>query len=148
MVAPDPNESLQALLHVTATCEGAFHAAAAAARGEEVRALLLDRAYRFTRAAGALRAIAEGYGIALEPPAALSGADRSAGDDLSLLADCERREEHAIVAFRDALEAPLPVAVRRALEHEFDSLLGSLGSLRALRDRLDDRRRDPAPESL
>jgi len=147
-----PAESIEALLRVTAQSEAAFHAAVATARNDEARALLLDRAYRFTRTAGVLRSIARAQGVPIAPPAHGDTATRLGGgdpDDLALLAECERREELAIVAFRDALEAKLLPEIRRAIEREFDGLLACLGSLRALRDRLTRRpQRAQAPQSV
>ena len=127
-------ECINELIRVTAESEATFHAAVAAVRGDEARALLLDRAYRFARAAAALRAV--GRDQSIEPPSLGDVGAPPGGDDVSILSDCERREDRAIVAFRDALEAPLPTSVRRTVEREFDSLLARLGSLRALRDRL------------
>ncbi len=147
-----PTESIEALMRVTAQNEAAFHAAVATAHSDEARALLLDRAYRFARAAGVLRSVARAQGVAVSPPAHGGTASRLVGDDLddlSLLAECERREDLVIVAFRDALEAQLPHEVRRAIEREFDGLLACLGSLRALRERLARRpQRARAPQAM
>jgi hypothetical protein len=137
-------ECVQALIDVTAENEAAFHAAVAGARSDEARALLLDRAYRFTRAAAALRGIGRELGV--DQPSSGGVPPPPAGDDMAILGECERREDRAIVAFRDSLEATLPPEVRRAIEREFESLLGRLGSLRALRDRL--ARREPIPQSM
>lgn len=85
-------------------------------------------------------------GRTASPASRLSAEDP---DDLALLAECERREDLVIVAFRDALEAKLPSQIRRTIEHEFDGLLACLGSLRALRERLARRpQRAPAPQSM
>jgi hypothetical protein len=130
----------QGLIDIVSEGEAAFHAAVAAARNDEVRALLLDRAYRFTRAAAALRAIGC---VRKVEHASGDGVPSPAGDDIAILGECERREDRAIVAFRDALEATLPTEVRRTIEREFEGLLGRLGSLRALRDRLARRERIP-----
>jgi uncharacterized protein (TIGR02284 family) len=134
-------ECLQGLIDVVSEGEAAFHAAVAAARNDEVRALLLDRAYRFTRAAAALRAM--GYVISEAQSSKHDIVASPAGDDIALLGECERREDRAIVAFRDALEATLPTEVRPTIEREFERLLGRLGNLRALRDRLVHRERIP-----
>jgi len=129
-------EALERLIRTTSDSDAAFHAAAAVVRGDEVRALLLDRAYRFTRAAAALRAVARANGVTIAAPPPADAAWRPDADDSTILAEGERREDRVIVAYRDALELSLPAAVRRTVEQEFDSLLASLGSLRALRDRL------------
>ena len=130
----DSTASIQRLIHVTAHGEAVFHAAVAAARGDEARALLLDRAYRLARAAAALRAIARAHGIELSAGAEFNVLPE--GDDMLILRECARREDRVIIAFRDALEETLPTAVRRTIERELDVLLARVGSLRALRDRL------------
>jgi hypothetical protein len=147
MIAPhDFNESIVQLVRVAARSEAAFHAAVAAAGSDEVRALLLDRAYRYTRAAAAFRSLARGLGLDASPLADAGIAFPGPLDDIALLAECERREDAAIVALRDALEATLPPEVRRTVEREFDSLLAPLGSLRSLRERLAGRAQpEPAP---
>lgn len=141
MTQTPATECLQGLIHVVSEGEAAFHAAVAAARNDEVRALLLDRAYRFTRAAAALRAM--GCVPSDEQSSKHDIPVPSADDDIARLDECERREDRAIVAFRDALEARLPTEARRTIEREFERLLGRLGNLRALRDRLAQRERIP-----
>jgi uncharacterized protein (TIGR02284 family) len=145
-------DSLEALMRVTAQSEAAFHAAVATVRNDEARALLLDRAYRFARAAGVLRSIARAEGVATAPSGHADTEWRLSAEDLgdlALLAECERRENLVIVAFRDALEAKLPSEIRRTIEREFDGLLACLGSLHALRERLARRpQRAPAPQSM
>lgn len=150
MIAPqDLPECIAQLVRVAARSEAAFHAAVAAATSEDARALLLDRAYRFTRAAAAFRSLARALGVAAPPPAVEDPAFPAVPDDVALLAECERREDAAIVAMRDALEAPLPLEVRRTIEREFDSLLARLGSLGVVRERLARRAAaEPAPHAM
>lgn len=138
-------ECLQSLVRVTAVSEAAFHAAAAAVRSDEAQTLLLDRAYRFGRAADAFRSLARARGV-VEPVAGdETFSMRSAGDDLAVLAECEKCEDAAIVAVRDALEASLPSPVRRTIEREFDGLLARLGTLRGVRERLERHARTTQP---
>lgn len=130
----DCDARIQVLIRETAQGEAVLHACVAAVHSEEARALLLDRAYRFARAAAALRALARERGV--EPPAVTDVELPAQADDVVLLGECARREDRVIVAFRDALEESLPAQLRRNIEREFDSLLGRLGNLRVLRDRL------------
>jgi uncharacterized protein (TIGR02284 family) len=141
MTSTPATQCPEGLIDVVSANEAVFHAAVAVARNDEVRALLLDRAYRFTRAAAALRAMGCVLGDVQSSRRDIPVAP--AGDDIALLDECERREDRAIVAFRDALEAALPTEVRRTIEREFERLLGRLGNLRALRDRLVQRERVP-----
>jgi hypothetical protein len=150
MIAPhDFSESVVELVRVAARSEAAFHAAVAAAGSDEVRALLLDRAYRYTRAATAFRSLARRLGLDASPLPDPGIAFPGPLDDIALLAECERREDAAIVALRDVLEARMPPEVRRTVEREFDSLLARLGSLHRLRERLADRAQpESAPQSM
>ena len=137
----DLRTGLGTVIHATSEGESAFHAAAAAVRGEVPRLLLLDRARRYGRAASALRALAREQGIALraerttDRPARIPG-DAAARDDAVIVMECERIEDAALVAYRDALELALPGQVQAVIQREFDGLIASLGSLRELRERL------------
>ena len=67
MTDDDISECIDGLLEVTSDGTAAFHAAAGDVRSEEARALLLDRARRFGRAASALRALTIAH-AARRPP--------------------------------------------------------------------------------
>jgi len=132
----DIADCLNGLIGATADSEALFHAAAGDVRSEEARALLLDRARRFGRAATALRTLAAECGLVRVAPTALGGATRIPPDDeAGILAECERREDGVILAYRDALECALPAGVHAVIAREFERLLASLGSLRAVRER-------------
>src|SRR5262245_28176776 len=137
----DLRAGLRSVIHATSEGESAFHAAAAAVGGEDPRLLLLDRARRYGRAASAMRALAREQGIAIRAERTTGGPirlgrDAAARDDAAILMECERIEDAAIVAYRDALDLALPAPVWAVVQREFDGLLASLGSLRALRERL------------
>ena len=136
MTDDDVNECIDGLLDATGDGTAAFHAAAGDVRSEEARALLLDRAERFGRAASALRVLAAERGLDDRARVGTGGAPRPApAEDAAVLTECERREAAVIVAYRDALEHRLPHAVRAVVAREFEHLLASLGTLRAARDR-------------
>ena len=129
-------ECVDGLLVATGDGTAAFHAAAGDVRSEEARTLLLDRAQRLGRAASALRALAAAHGLDDRARAVANGAPRmTPADEDGVLAECERREAAVFVAYRDALECELPDAVRAVVMREFEHLLASPGSLRAVRDR-------------
>jgi uncharacterized protein (TIGR02284 family) len=135
----DLRQGLRSVIRATSEGESAFHAAAAAVGGEDPRLLLLDRARRYGRAASAMRAMAREQGVAIRPESVTDApirCDAPARGDAAILMECERIEDAAIVAYRDALELALPPPVRAVVQREFDGLLASLGSLRALRERL------------
>jgi len=132
----DVRRGLGSVIRATSEGESTFHAAAAAADGEDPRHLLLDRARRYGRAASALRALAREEGIAIRAERMTDAPIRLGRNDTATLMECERIEDAAILAYRDALELALPASVRAVVQREFDGLIASLGSLRALCERL------------
>ena len=79
-----------------------------------------------------------GSGIRGPAPAA---ARRVPADDAHILDECERQECAVAVAFRDALDRRLPPEVGAVVAAEFETLLGSLGSLRTAGERAARQRR-------
>lgn len=139
----DIDDCLADLIETAAGAGAAFHAAAGEVRSDEARTLLLDRAHRYGQATASLRALAaaRGYRSARDGGAASALPRIGPADEAHILAECERRECAVVVAFRDALERTLPQEVRAVVAREFETLLGSLGSLRATADRAARQRR-------
>jgi hypothetical protein len=135
----DVDECVTGLIEAVTEAAVAFHAAAGEVRSEEARQLLLDRAQRYGRAAASLRAATPGRAPAARRPEAPPRIGPA--DEAHLLEACERRESLVVVAFRDALERPLPPDVRPIVVAEFERLLGSLGSLRTVCERAARQRR-------
>jgi hypothetical protein len=104
-------------------------------RSEEARVLLLDRAQRYGRAAARLRAATAARGRVHRAAAAPVATRIGPADEAEVLAECEERESAVVVVFRDALEGRLPAALHGLIAAEFELLLGSLGSLAAVRER-------------
>jgi hypothetical protein len=137
----DVNECLADLIEITAEAEAAFHGAAGEVRSEEARLLLLNRAQRYGQATANLRAAASargGAGIASTRPEPLR---IGPADEADILGECERQETAVAVAFRDALDRRLPPEIAAVVAAEFETLLGSLGSLRAVGERAARQRR-------
>jgi hypothetical protein len=136
----DINECLAGLIEITADAEASFHGAAGDVRSEEARLLLLNRAERYGRAAASLRATAAARGGAAAAdhpqPQRIAPADEE-----HILDECERKECAVAVAFRDALDRRLPPDVGAVVAVEFETLLGSLGSLRTAGERAARQRR-------
>jgi uncharacterized protein (TIGR02284 family) len=142
MTDQEINDYLGGLIDATRDSEAAFHAAAGQVRGDEARALLLDRARRYGRATAALRALADERGLQPDPRASAEPTPRIAPpDDAAILAESERKESAVIFAYCDALERPLPPPAQEVIAGELERLLASLGTLRAARDRAARQRR-------
>ena len=139
----DIDDCLADLIETAAGAGAAFHAAAGEVRSDEARTLLLDRAHRYGQAAASVRALAaaRGRGGARDRGAAATLPRIVPADEARILAESERHECAVVVAFRDALEQALPREVRAVVAREFETLLASLGSLRATADRAARQRR-------
>jgi uncharacterized protein (TIGR02284 family) len=144
----DINEHLADLIEVTAEAEASFHAAAGEVRSEEARLLLLNRAQRYGQATASLRSTGAARGGG---PAATGHRPEpqriGPADEEHILGECERKESAVAVAFRDALDRRLPPDVHAVVATAFETLLGSLGSLRAARERAV-RQRPPAGQPV
>jgi hypothetical protein len=137
----DIHECLSGLIEAAAEAEVAFHSGASDVRSEEARLLLLDRAQRYGRTAGRLRELAAARGRPHTPLLPEQSPRIAPAEEAHVLDAAEQRESDVAVAFRDALERPLPSEVRAVVAAEFETLLGSLGSLAAVRDRAARQRR-------
>lgn len=136
-----PTSSVLArLLAATLATEAALRASAARAERPELRGALLERWRVFARASCGLVALAgawHGRVLVGVSGRLLAHVDaRRAGaclpsDDRALLAECRRREDEALVAYRDALEQALPDLAARALVAQFAALLDGCGALAA-----------------
>jgi uncharacterized protein (TIGR02284 family) len=144
----DINECLAGLIEVAAEAETSFHAAAGEVRSEEARLLLLNRAQRYGQATAKLRATAAARGNTPAPDHHLEPARIGPADEAHILGECERQESAVAVAFRDALDRRLPSDVSAVVAAEFETLLGSLGSLRTAGERAARQRRFVAGQPI
>jgi uncharacterized protein (TIGR02284 family) len=141
MSEQDINECLAGLIEVAAEAEASFHAAAGEVRSEEARLLLLNRAQRYGQVTASLRATAAARGGAAAARRRPELQRIGPADEAHILGECERKECAVAVAFRDALDRRLPPEVNAVVAAEFETLLGSLGSLRTAGERAARQRR-------
>ena len=132
MTDTDLGECLDHLLDATRGAQFVFSVGASDVRSEEARGVLLERARRYADAAGALAALTPGECGPMRP---WSPATTGPRDEVAVLEECEQRQDAVLVAYRDALELPLPAYVRSAIAREFDGLLSVNGAIATLRHR-------------
>lgn len=58
----------------------------------------------------------------------------AANDDVAMLAECERGEDAAVERYREALQQPLPAAVRSIVEQQFAGVKRNHDEIRRLRE--------------
>lgn len=58
----------------------------------------------------------------------------TSNDDLAVLEECERGEDVALAAYRDALKEPIPADVRAVIERQYEGVRMNHDRVRAMRD--------------
>jgi uncharacterized protein (TIGR02284 family) len=58
----------------------------------------------------------------------------TANDDLAVLEECERGEDVALAAYRDALKEPIPADIRSIVERQYEGVRMNHDRVRAMRD--------------
>jgi uncharacterized protein (TIGR02284 family) len=59
----------------------------------------------------------------------------AADDELAVLQECERGEDHALHRYQEAMQAPLPPTVREVVASQYEGVRRNHDQVRALRDR-------------
>jgi uncharacterized protein (TIGR02284 family) len=141
-------ETLQTIKDLIQTLEDGkegFHEAAEASKDAEVAQVLQGYSDQRAELSAQLQTIGATYGeAAYEQDSTIAGAVHRGWIDLkaavtsgsahSVLAECERGEDHAVAAFRDALEKDLPSNVRTVVEQQAASVQAAHDRVKRLRD--------------
>ena len=153
MNASQTVRTLNELMTVTWDGERGFRASAAHARDSLLRGHLLERAQACARAGLELTACIEQLGGEPVRRGSRIGAMHrgwlglraalARNDDRAILAECERGEGHALAIYRNALDDPLPDAVRGLVLRQFEGVMENYEHMRRLREGL-----RPAPATV
>ena len=122
-----------------------FHEAAESSKDPEVTRVLEEYAGQRAELSAQLKTLCAAFGeSAYEQDSSLAGAMHrgwmdlkaavSSGSAYSVLSECERGEDHAVAAFRDALEKDLPANVRMVLEQQAATVQAAHDNVKRLRD--------------
>lgn len=142
--------ALNELIDTSRDAERGFRACAEHANSASLRQLFRDRAGECADAVRELQSLVRQLGSRAEASASAAGALQrgwtgpmaalSAEDDAAALAECERGENHAVAAYRRALdEAPFPGFVRRVIARQFEGAVANRDQLRNLREQFRNR---------
>lgn len=133
------------LIEVCEDGEQGFLRCAQRIRRPELKRMFEARAAECRRAADELAALPAGRATAPGEGGSVSGAlhrgwvavrgTLSGDDELAVLEECERGEDHALERYRDALRAPLPPTVREVVASQYEGVVHNHDRIRALRDR-------------
>jgi uncharacterized protein (TIGR02284 family) len=123
-----------------------FHEAVAASKDADVAKVLEGYSDQREELSAQLKTLAAAYGEqdAYEEDSTIAGAMHrgwldlraaiSSGSAHSILAECERGEDHAVAVFRGALEKDLPSNVRIVLEQQAATVKAAHDEVKKLRD--------------
>ena len=142
----DVIDKLNDLIETSKDGEYGFRTCAERVRSAELRTLLTECAQSCREGASELQAAVARLGGKAEEDSSVSGTmhrgwvrlkEALGGDsDLSMLEECERGEDAALVRYRDALKEDLPEPVAQLVRRQYEGVKRNHDRVRTLRDRL------------
>jgi uncharacterized protein (TIGR02284 family) len=142
----DVVKTLNELIETSKDGQLGFEKSAEQVKDSELAALLRQRAVECRQAATELQAQVSQYGGSPETSGSTTGAlhrtwvqvrsTLSTMSDHAVLDECERGEDHALAAYRSAMNAELPATLRTLVQRQLDGVQRNHDQIKALRDRL------------
>ncbi len=144
MKTADTLNILNDLIQINKDGQEGFLDASENVKNPELKALFAKYSLHRSKFAGELQQQVTELGEEPEKDSTIAGAihrgwiDLKAaftkGDDYSILAECERGEDHAVEAYHEALEAELPANIRALIEDQAAVVQGAHDDIRDRRD--------------
>jgi uncharacterized protein (TIGR02284 family) len=145
MKSNDIVDTVNRLIEVSKDGELGFRSAAESVNSMELQRLLLARAEACANAVAQLQLIVVQQGGRAGEHGSVTGAlhrgwvavrsTLSGQSDLAVLEECERGEDAALAAYRDATQTDLPLDVRLVVENQYAGVKQNHALIRSLRDR-------------
>lgn len=136
--------TLNDLIETARDGEQGFRTCADNAKAPDLKTLFQDGARRCAAAIVELQRVVQLYGGTPETSGTVAGALHrgwvdlrsiiSKSDDLAILEECERGEDHAVSVYRKALQQELPADVRALVERMYEGTVRNHEAIRQLRD--------------
>jgi len=143
----DNDKAISTLNHLIETCrdgQNGFKEAAENVKNPELKEFFYSVSQERARCVGELQQEVRGLGGDPENTGSTAAAIHRAWidikgtltgkDDESILNECERGEDSAVGAFKDALKEDLPSSVRTVVEREYQTVQQAHDRVKALRD--------------
>jgi uncharacterized protein (TIGR02284 family) len=141
------DDIISTLNNLIQTCldgKDGFVEAAEAVESSETKTFFAQQSQERARFAGELQALVRGLGGDPQEDGSVSGAIHrgwmdlkaavAGNDEHSVLVECERGEDSAKKAYKDALEQNLPANVRDTVQTQSQAVIASHDRVKALRD--------------
>jgi len=144
MINDDTVEVLNELISMSEDGKKGFSEAAEQAQDAALKNLFVDRARQCSQASGELQQLVSTLGGKPAEDGSLTGSAHRAwvkfraaiGDNnLAVLEEVERGEDHAKAAYKHALQADLPPMARGVLEKQYQGVVANHDRIRDLRNR-------------
>lgn len=137
--------TLNGLIRVSRDGQEGFRVCAEHARSEHLKQIYMDRSRECADAVAELQSLVRQLGGDPDTDGSAVGAMHqgwvglrsalSRDDDAAVLAECERGEDVALEAYRNALDKPMPDFVRRVVLRQFEGVMSNHDQIRSLRNR-------------
>jgi uncharacterized protein (TIGR02284 family) len=138
-------ETIKTLIQTLEDGKAGFHEAAKASNDAEVAQVLEQYSDQRAQLSAQLKTLGAAFDDgAYDEKSTIAGtmhrgwidlkAAVTSGSAHSVLAECERGEDHAVAAFREALERDLPSNVRMVVEHQAETVKAAHDEVKKLRD--------------
>ena len=135
---------LNDLLENSRDGEYGFRACAEEVDSPQLKQVFQSRSAECAKAAGELVQLIQRFGGSPDKGGTATGAMHrgwvhvkgtvGANSALSMLEECERGEDVALAAYRDALKEPIPADVRAVIERQYEGVRMNHDRVRAMRD--------------
>jgi uncharacterized protein (TIGR02284 family) len=148
----DNDELISSLNGLIETCKDGqegFTQAAEGVKDSNLQTLFREYAFRRSQYVGELQSLVQTLGGDPEDSGSISGAMHrgwiniksavTGQDEEAILNECERGEDVAKAAYKDALELQLPDYIREVVRNQYDGILAAHDNIKALRDSADGR---------
>jgi uncharacterized protein (TIGR02284 family) len=140
----DTIDTLKKLIETSKDGEAGFETCAKQSDDPQLKAFFEERARSCHQAHIELQNAVASMGGDPEESGSVSGAIHrgwvniktalTSNDDLAVLEECERGEDVALAAYRDALKEPIPADVRTVIERQYEGVRMNHDRVRAMRD--------------
>ena len=145
--APSNDDIISTLNNLIETCkdgqEGFKHAADGIDRSD-IKSLFFEYSQQRAQFAGELQSFVQSLGGDPEKSGSVAGALHrgwiniksavTGRDESNILAECERGEDSAKNAYKEALEEPLPANITEVIQRQYEAVLSAHDRIKALRD--------------
>src|SRR5687768_12764750 len=140
----DVISTLNGLIETCKDGQEGFKEAAEGVERSDLKSLFFEFSQQRAQFVGELQSLVQGLGGDPEDSGSIAGALHrgwiniksavTGRDESNILAECERGEDSAKNAYKEALEEPLPANITEVIQRQYEAVLSAHDRIKALRD--------------